>query len=123
MATTAANGTTISPRTAARGDIGIVLLSIALSVFGAAVLPATMRIRWHIGTYEHWGPERIAAEPVLIAFPVVVVVGYIVSRAIARHLRSAARNTRMLYEVLVLIGLSTVVLMQALLIGLNLVVG
>ncbi|WP_435095082.1 hypothetical protein [Halorubrum sp. N11] len=59
-------------RLLALADVGITLLSIALSSFAHGFLPEQMRIHWTLGLGPYYGPEFVPTLVVLIAFPVII---------------------------------------------------
>lgn len=106
------------------GGFGILIASIALSVVSYAPLADTIRIRWAIGTYQHYGPEHVSMLPVLLAFPVVLTVLYVGARWFKIHERTDAIDGfdefRAIYNVCVLLALGTIVGIPVVIIVLNL---
>lgn len=107
------------------GGFGILIASIALSVVSYAPLADTIRIRWAIGTYQHYGPEHVSMLPVLLAFPVVLTVLYVGARWFKIHLERTDAidgfdEFRAIYNVCVLLALGTIVGIQVVIIVLNL---
>lgn len=107
------------------GGFGILIASIALSVVSYAPLADTIRIRWAIGTYQHYGPEHVSMLPVLLAFPVVLTVLYVGARWFKIHLERTDAidgfdEFRAIYNVCVLLALGTIVGSPVVIIVLNL---
>lgn len=103
----------------------LVLVSIALSAVSYGYLADTIRIRWTIGTYQHYGPEYVSTLAVLVVFPVAVSGLYAGSRWLKTYLKRAGHieelsEFRAVYDVCVLLTLGTVIAVQLALIILNL---
>lgn len=125
MATNTVPAVTSRMRPSSLGEAALVLASVALSVMSYGPLENTVRIRWTVGTYQHYGPEYIATLPVLVAFPVLVVVLYIWSRWFMQYARWSSElesfdELSTIYDVFVLLILGLVVASQLIIIVLNL---
>lgn len=88
-------------------------------------LGSTIRIRWTVGTYHHYGPEHLSTLPVLVVFPVLVAVQYLCARWILKYVRRRSElerfdEFRTIYHVFVLLILGLVVTSQLVIIVLNL---
>lgn len=98
----------------------VAILSAIASFVGYALLPETLRIRWHYGTYEHWGPEVIATAPALVVFPIVIGSIVLISRPLVHRFRQHSSESALVFEAVVLMSLGVIVGTQVLVIGLNL---
>lgn len=107
-------------RSASVLSLGVTIGSLLLSLTAWRVLSGDIRIRWHVGTYDHWGPETVSSEIVLLAFPLLILLGYGASRFVPRLVPAVRANGE--YELSVLLCLSSVFLVQALVVGLNVVI-
>ena len=101
-------------------SVGTVLTSIVASLVAFIVLTDTIRIRWYVGEYEHWGPKYIAAEPLLLLFPTAVGFGYLVTRVFRHQLQD--KKVTQAYDLAVLFGLVGLLSIQLLVIILNVVI-
>ena len=110
---TALNATRLS-------GVALVFSSLMLSLFAAATLPGDIRIRWHVGTYEHWGPATASSKIVTVAIPGALLLAYIVLRLSSRYVRSD--EGRFIFDLVVVFSMAAIVFVQVLLIGLNLVI-
>lgn len=107
-------------RPTALGGIGIVLASVFVSLAATSLVAETMRIRWAVGTY--YGPAVVDAGWVLLGFPVLSALLYGGLRVARSRLDpTAARTDTVVFEFVTLGLLLTVVLIQIILIGLNVV--
>jgi len=97
----------------------IAITSVASSLFASPLLPDQVRIRWHVGTYEQWGPQYVSAELALVTFPALILVGYLGSRSLKGSISKSLDMD--LYEVAVFLSLGTLLCVQLLVIGLNVV--
>ena len=102
-----------------------VLASIALSIASYGHLGETVRIRWTVGSYYHYGPEYASTLGVLVAFPVVVaalsVGAYWIERSVQRHADiESAEEFRIVYGLAVALTLGLVVACQLIIVVLNL---
>ncbi|MFP9193935.1 hypothetical protein ACLI4Q_20230 [Natrialbaceae archaeon A-CW1-1] len=107
------------------GGLVIVLTSIVLSIASYSHLENTVRIRWTVGTYQHYGPEFISTLLVLVAFPVTVASLYVGARWLKVYLERSDASDDVeefcaIYDICVLVTLGTVVVGQLVIIGLNL---
>jgi len=107
------NDTTIS-------GLGIILGSLILGLFTSARLPEDIRIRWHVGTYEHWGPALVSGDLLAVALPGFLFVTFVTSRLFSRHIKS--QEGQRAFDPVVLAIMGGILFVQALLIGLNLVI-
>ena len=103
------------------GGLGVVFVSLLLSRLAATELPAEIRIRWHLGTYEQWGPATVPVEIVTIVLPGMMVLGLILSQVTSRYVRS--NEGRLALDLTAICTLIAMLFVQSLLIGLNLVIG
>ena len=120
MASASTNELTTVLRLSASGILLVVLSSIALSIASYRFLPDQIRIHWYTGERTHLGPEYAATDPVLIAFPIVVIGLYLGVHIAWRSLRGTDTSVRLLYQVATFAALGILVGIQALLIALNL---
>lgn len=107
------------------GGLVIVLTSVVLSIVSYRPLEDTVRIRWTVGTYQHYGPEYVSTLLVLVAFPVIVAGIYVGARWLKAYLARSDESDDVegfyaIYDVCVLLTLGTVVAGQLVIIGLNL---
>lgn len=107
------------------GGIVLVLVSIALSAISYGYLAETVRIRWTIGTYQHYGPEYVSTLAALIVFPVAVAGLYTGARWLKTYIERAGLiedvdEFRAVYDVCVLLTVGMVLAVQLALIILNL---
>ena len=107
------------------GGLVIALTSAVLSIVSYSHLESTVRIRWTVGTYQHYGPEYISTLLVLVAFPVIVASIYIGARWLKAYLERSgeiddAEEFYTIYDICTLVTLGTVVAGQLVIIGLNL---
>jgi len=104
------------------GGVLTVAASLLGSVVGYAVVPAQMRVHYTLGLGPYYGPELLPRAVVLVAFPALVVALAVGARLLAGRLRGTPEfdEARVVYDVTVLATLAVVVLVQAVLIGLNL---
>lgn len=102
------------------GNVLVILISVITSGFAATILSDTLRIRWHVGPYEHWGPEVVPAEFVLISFPVLIGCIYVASLVIDRSTTTPPRSE--LLEIVVLVTLVSLLIMQLVILALNVVI-
>lgn len=73
---------TVRPRTTwlrptAFGGILLVLSSIVVSATAYGMLASSIRIRWTVGTYYHYGPEYAPTMVVLASFPTLLAVLFV----------------------------------------------
>lgn len=107
------------------GGSVIVIISIVLSTISYGPLADTIRIRWTIGTYQHYGPESVTTLPVLVAFPVLVAGLYIGARWLKTYLEcndsiGDSVEFNAIYDICMLLTIGTVVVSQIIIIVLNL---
>ena len=109
--------TTERMRPSSLGGIVLVLASIGVSIVSYGALGDTIRIRWTVGTYHHYGPEYVSTLPALLVFPVTVALLYICARWGKRYIRQngdieSLDELHSIYDVLVLLLLGVVVTSQ-----------
>ncbi|MFC4437598.1 MULTISPECIES: hypothetical protein [Natrialbaceae] len=107
------------------GGLVIALVSVVLSIVSYSHLADTVRIRWTVGTFQHYGPEHISTLPMLVAFPAIVAGLYVGSRWLETHLERPGEiddfdEFHAIYDICVLLILGTVVAGQLVIIVLNL---
>lgn len=114
----------LDPRLADLGVAGTVLASIALGVATYGALPSTLRVRYTVGPGVHYGPETLPTALVLAGVPVAIVAGYALFKgvgvALARR-ETAFEPVRPLYDLAAAAALVSLLAVEALLVGLNLV--
>lgn len=96
-----------------------------MSAVAYGYLADTIRIRWTVGTYQHYGPEYVPTLAVLVVFPVAVAGLYAGSRWLRTSLERAGHieelnEFRAVYDGCVLLTLGMVLAVQFALIVLNL---
>lgn len=111
-------------RRASGGGLALVVASVALSAASYAPLADTVRIRWTVGAYRHYGPEHAPALVVLAAFPALAAILYVGARRLETDLERTDRiDDReafgLVYEIGVLVTLGTLVVGQLLVVVLN----
>lgn len=121
---TATENSVRTPSTTLSGLV-IVLTSAILSIVSYSHLESTVRIRWTVGTYYHYGAEYISTLLVLVTFPMIVAGLYIGARWLKAYLKRSAESDDVeeffaIYDICVLVTLGTVVAGQLVIIGLNL---
>lgn len=112
------------------GGLLVVLASIVVSFVARGLLPASVRIRWAVGT--HYGPEYAPTLLVLSAFPATIALLYVGFRLLGRRLENAgafgaeSAETaggvtvgRFVYETCVLATLCVMVAVQIALVAAN----
>ncbi|USZ70432.1 hypothetical protein [Natronosalvus halobius] len=125
MAAHAATENAVRVPSTTLGGLVIVLTSVVLSIVSYSHLENTVRIRWTVGTYQHYGPEYISTLLVLVAFPVTVASLYVGARWLKAYLERSDASDDIegfctIYDICVLVTLGTVVVGQFVIIGLNL---
>lgn len=112
-------------RPTALGGLGIVFTSVVSSIVAYAPLGETVRIRWTIGTYQHYGPEHAPTALVLTVFPVVLTGVYLAARGLRVYLERTQDihdldTFRTIYDICTLLVLATGIVSQLGFILLNL---
>lgn len=105
------------------GGIVLVAVSAGLSLFALHRLQPRLRVRWHVGSYVHLGPETVATAAFAYAVPLIVaaLAGATVVLAVALHARVESAPVRSIVPFIGVLGAGTVVVAQALIIVANVV--
>ena len=106
-------------RTLSVGSLFVAIGGVVASLLAAGSLPNSLRIRWHVGANEHWGPAVVPTDLAMAFVPTILVIGYVESRVLGRFVED---RHRWAYEFAVLASLAGFASLQLLLIGLNLVI-
>lgn len=103
------------------GGVVLVSLSIVVSALSYNALPASVRIRWHVGG-TYYGPEYAPALAVVVGFPVVLGILLAGSHWLETYFKEfdEVDTIRPVYEWCVLLTLTTIVLVQLVIVALNL---
>lgn len=125
MAATTANTKPVRDRLSSLGGLVIVVTSSVLSAVSYGPLPDSVRIRWTIGTYHHYGPEYAPTLAVLVMLPVLVAGLYAGAYWLKTYLERTdgaddVDEFSALYDSCVLLVLGTVVVGQLVIIVFNL---
>ena len=100
----------------------IIVASALVSLFTFDLVGEQMRIRWHVGQYVHYGPETISAAIPLVGIPVGLFGLYILARVSFSILEARGLgDNRWIAELGIATIFGGVLLLQAALIGLNVV--
>ena len=102
-----------------------VIVSIALSIVSYGHLGGTVRIRWTVGSYHHYGPEYVSTLGVLVAFPVILTAlslgAYWIERSVQRSADiEAVEEIRLVFGLAVALILGLIVVGQLVIVVLNL---
>lgn len=112
-------------RPSSLGGLVLVIASIVLSAVSYGSLAESIRIRWSIGTYQHYGPEYVSATVVLVLFPALTAGLYVGARRLRAYVERAGHvekidEFRAVYDICVLLTLGMVLAVQLAIIILNL---
>ena len=125
MAANNASAPTERARLSSLGGLVIVLASTVMSIISYGQLAETVRIRWTIGTYQHYGPEHVSTLFALMTFQVIITGLYIGTQWLRNYLERVGRiedfdEFRTIYDIGVIVVLGIILGSQIVIIVLNL---